>query len=336
MTDENPLLLLDVDGVVNAMNRRHVKQRDQYGHLFNPECVAVLEQIVDVCQPNIVLHSAWGGSGLKVIRQMWEDRRLPGHIHSICPKGQSVRWLAEHPHLRGVQGLIIDDDECCPTDAACDFPYPVFIPNPTVGLTPEDLDQSLFGEKGIWHLLETGAEPNQAGQVYSSVHWRRLLTYDGQYDGCLSAYAEMDKRARQPGFGTDPRDWALKYTTDKTAAMLLCARQAAGPQPGGQFADCPVPLPGLLISCIDQAHYAGFQRETVRLAGLFALLFPDRTLPASAQMCVAMAKRDLAAGVAVQMSNRNMRIKPEDLPFRLPANEIGCVDDPAFLEADFG
>lgn len=75
------VIFLDIDGVL-AVNHR---ERDQYGSLFHPEFVDNLKRIIDETEAKIVCSSSWRKSGLAIIREMWDKRRLPGEILDVTP-----------------------------------------------------------------------------------------------------------------------------------------------------------------------------------------------------------------------------------------------------------
>ena len=89
--------------------------RDEYGLIFDPECVENLKQIVDSTGADIVVISTWKvGLRLKGIRQMWDDRCLPGKVVGVTPnidpasRGNEIAvWL--DAQTDAVRYVIIDD-----------------------------------------------------------------------------------------------------------------------------------------------------------------------------------------------------------------------------------
>lgn len=89
--------------------------QDGYGYLFDPVCVENLKQIVDSTNADIVVISTWKvGLRLKGIRQMWNDRSLPGKVVGVTPnidpasRGNEIAvWL--DAQTEGVRYVIIDD-----------------------------------------------------------------------------------------------------------------------------------------------------------------------------------------------------------------------------------
>lgn len=117
------ILFLDFDGVM--VTDRHLEQltatssplRDSYGAVFDPACVEQLKRIIDFTDADIVVTSTWKMElGQDVIRQMWNDRHLPGTIAGVTPdidsihRGEEIEaWLSACGQQ--YQYAIIDD---CP------------------------------------------------------------------------------------------------------------------------------------------------------------------------------------------------------------------------------
>ena len=90
------ILFLDIDGVLNSFdnsNSRSLlyklsddnKSRDEFGRLFDERCVRWLTYIVEMTDCKIVISSTWRKSGLIVMKEMWEKRKLPGEVIDITP-----------------------------------------------------------------------------------------------------------------------------------------------------------------------------------------------------------------------------------------------------------
>lgn len=73
------LIFLDIDGVLAVNHQEH----DEYGSLFHPEFVDNLAYIINQTKAKIVISSSWRSSGLKVMKEMWEKRNLPGEVIGI-------------------------------------------------------------------------------------------------------------------------------------------------------------------------------------------------------------------------------------------------------------
>lgn len=86
------VLFLDFDGVLNTESYQQKLQsegkprQDGYGPLFDPKAVENLKMILDaVPDVLLVINSSWKLEGLDRMRALWEDRGLPGTIHSVTP-----------------------------------------------------------------------------------------------------------------------------------------------------------------------------------------------------------------------------------------------------------
>lgn len=93
ITDANKekYLFLDFDGVLNTgsyskqMKREGIDPFDEYGALFDPKAIANLKHIVDQTGCKIVLSTTWRNEGIMRMRELWEERELPGEIFSMTP-----------------------------------------------------------------------------------------------------------------------------------------------------------------------------------------------------------------------------------------------------------
>ena len=93
ITDANKekYLFLDFDGVLNTgsyskqMKREGIDPFDEYGALFDPEAIANLKYIVNQTGCKIVLSTTWRNEGIMRMRELWEERELPGKIYSMTP-----------------------------------------------------------------------------------------------------------------------------------------------------------------------------------------------------------------------------------------------------------
>ena len=106
------LIFLDFDGVMN--NRRynlyrnihHLPKKDEFGVLFDPNCVAALKHIIDETGAEIVVSSSWKDyMNMDEIRDMWRKRNLPGTPIDVTPtisqhRGEEIEaWISAHPDL---------------------------------------------------------------------------------------------------------------------------------------------------------------------------------------------------------------------------------------------
>jgi len=115
------ILFLDFDGVmVTDRYQEHLTAigqslRDNYGAKFAPVCVENLRHIIDSTDAGIVVTSTWKMTmGQDGIRQMWDDRHLPGKVIGVTPdidpihRGNEIdAWLDANPGT--VRYAIIDD-----------------------------------------------------------------------------------------------------------------------------------------------------------------------------------------------------------------------------------
>lgn len=105
MNLNNPTIFLDIDGVLNVevfVNAVHYVAgkttvdfskcvMDEYGMLFCPTAVNMLEHVIEKTGAKIVISSTWRHSGLKVMQQMWVARNLPGEVIGITPSFRNDR-----------------------------------------------------------------------------------------------------------------------------------------------------------------------------------------------------------------------------------------------------
>lgn len=117
------LIFLDFDGVMNNRwnnlyrNIHHLPEKDEFGVLFDPDCIAALKHIIDETGAEVVVSSSWKDyMAMDEIRDMWRKRNLPGTPIDVTPtisqhRGEEiVAWMAAHPNP--CQFVIIDDEPC--------------------------------------------------------------------------------------------------------------------------------------------------------------------------------------------------------------------------------
>ena len=85
------VLFLDFDGVMDTEYYDHILSEagkpisDEYGLLFDPECVKNLKYIIDNTGADIVVSSTWKDDmSYKEILDMWKYRGLPGFVLTRC------------------------------------------------------------------------------------------------------------------------------------------------------------------------------------------------------------------------------------------------------------
>ena len=104
------IIFLDFDGVMDTAYYGHILGKeglpyyDEFGAVFDPNCVKCLEEIVDKTGAEIVVTSSW--KSLMTYRDMlnmWEQRGLPGYVIDLTPSSSGCRrrgdeidaWLKE-------------------------------------------------------------------------------------------------------------------------------------------------------------------------------------------------------------------------------------------------
>ena len=117
------IIFLDFDGVMDTEYYDHILSEagkpisDEYGLLFDPECVKNLKYIIDNTGADIVVSSTWKDDmSYKEILDMWKYRGLPGFVTDVTPttakhiRGDEIdAWLKECP--TECNYVIIDDLE---------------------------------------------------------------------------------------------------------------------------------------------------------------------------------------------------------------------------------
>lgn len=115
------IIFLDFDDVLTTtkhcllLNRQNLPEKDEYGVLFDPDCVAALKHIVDETNAEIVVTSSWREVDMPMqrLKEMWESRHLPGTLTDVTPsisqyRGEEISaWLTFCPD--NCQYVIIDD-----------------------------------------------------------------------------------------------------------------------------------------------------------------------------------------------------------------------------------
>lgn len=78
---KDKIIFLDIDGVLNVIGQGH----DEYGQIFHKHLEDNLRYVIEQTGAKIVISSTWRMSGLKVMKEMWEKRNLPGEVIGITP-----------------------------------------------------------------------------------------------------------------------------------------------------------------------------------------------------------------------------------------------------------
>ena len=112
----------DFDGVMNTAYYGHILGKeglpyhDEFGVVFDPNCVVYLKEIIEKTGAEIVVTSSW--KSLMTYRDMlnmWEQRGLPGFVIDMTPSSSGCRhrgdeidaWLKECKE--DCQYVILDD-----------------------------------------------------------------------------------------------------------------------------------------------------------------------------------------------------------------------------------
>ncbi len=118
------IIFLDFDGVMDTAYYDHVLSKegkpgcDEYGCIFDPNCVKNLKHIIDETGADIVVTSSWKYlMSYQDFLKMWEARNLPGFVTDVTPvpverrnRGDEIdTWLEECK--TECQYVIIDDLE---------------------------------------------------------------------------------------------------------------------------------------------------------------------------------------------------------------------------------
>ena len=115
------IIFLDFDGVMdtayydNVLTAEGLPCSDEYGVVFDPECVENLKHVVEQTGADIVVTSTWKYfMTYNDFLEMWEARGLPGFITDVTPtldgrdRGDEIdAWLDECQ--TECQYVIIDD-----------------------------------------------------------------------------------------------------------------------------------------------------------------------------------------------------------------------------------
>lgn len=151
------VVFLDFDGVMdtayydNYLNYMGLPEKDKYGVVFDPDCIANLRRIIDETGADIVVSSTWKDfMTYKEILEMWEYRKLPGFVTDTTPtcsrkRGDEIdSWLEECN--TECEYVIIDDmDETQFNEHQYDR---LFVVNPYDGLNEQTAEKviQLFRE----------------------------------------------------------------------------------------------------------------------------------------------------------------------------------------------
>lgn len=109
---DQKIIFLDIDGVLNV----YCEGRDEYGCTFHKHFEDNLRWIINKTNAKIVISSTWRMSGLKIMKEMWIKRGLPGEVIDITPikthgvnRGVEIQQYIDDNNITSY--CIIDDDD---------------------------------------------------------------------------------------------------------------------------------------------------------------------------------------------------------------------------------
>ena len=116
------VIFLDFDGVMDTAYYGHVLGKeglpyhDEFGVVFDPNCVGYLKEIIEKTGAEMVVTSSWKSlMSYKDLLNMWEQRGLPGYVIDVTPSSSGCRHRGDEidAWLKGCkedcQYVIIDD-----------------------------------------------------------------------------------------------------------------------------------------------------------------------------------------------------------------------------------
>ena len=96
------VIFLDFDGVMDTEYYDHILSEagepisDEYGLLFDPECVKNLKYIIENTGADIVVSSTWKYfMSYQDFLNMWRARGLPGFVTDVTPNIHSSRYRGD-------------------------------------------------------------------------------------------------------------------------------------------------------------------------------------------------------------------------------------------------
>lgn len=145
------VIFLDFDGVMDTgsydsyLVNNNMPNVDEFGPVFDPECVKALESILNATGAQIVVSSTWKEfMTIEEIQEMWRCRKLPGVVIGMTPscsrhRGDEIdAWLAD-------------------CDTTCEY---VII---------DDMDESQFNEHQYEHLFVVNPYDGLNDEVASEI-----------------------------------------------------------------------------------------------------------------------------------------------------------------------
>jgi hypothetical protein len=82
------IIFLDIDGVLNcedAYKNGFCRKNDEYGQDFYPPSSNLLNQLIEETGAKVVVSSTWRHSGEKIMKEMWNHRKMAGEVIGVTP-----------------------------------------------------------------------------------------------------------------------------------------------------------------------------------------------------------------------------------------------------------
>ena len=222
------VIFLDFDGVMDTVYYDHVLAKegkpgnDEYGCVFDPNCIKNLKHIIDLTGADIVVSSSWKYlMSYQDFLNMWKDRGLPGFVTDVTPeppnrrnRGDEIDAWIEECHTE-CQYVIIDD---LGANNFNEHQIPrLLIVNPFVGLDEDVAEKAItLLNSPLYHglpcLMEKWVKqlrsyciarwPEDLGTTHGVGHWDRVamfgrMLYDGECDmAVILAFAYLHDSER--------------------------------------------------------------------------------------------------------------------------------------------
>ena len=152
MFAHNPVVFLDIDGVLNITSASYTTAASKRNHLIEPHLVQRLEWFLKKTDASIVISSSWRYELNKLKEEMQKEgfqywNRIIGTTSkSFLPyyRGEQIqKWLNEHPQI--LNYVVIDDNVSDICGCKCnEIPSENVVKvNPEIGLTHGDILQAM-------------------------------------------------------------------------------------------------------------------------------------------------------------------------------------------------
>lgn len=115
------IIFLDFDGVMDtsflkiSLTKERQALSDEYGLLFDEQCIENLRKIIAATNADIVVTSSWKlDMSLDRLQEMWKHRKLPEKVVGVTPNligsrsEEITAWLEAHGG-NDIRYVIIDD-----------------------------------------------------------------------------------------------------------------------------------------------------------------------------------------------------------------------------------